>query len=318
MTSPTIVNADNFVRAETDNYFAGFVKNGALGKFVHAREPATVEKQDVVRMNRDTLYSMAVFDLEVGDATITLPDAGPRYMALQVIDEDHYTHGVEHAPARRVLTKADLGTRYAIAILRTLVDPEDTADLAQVHALQDAVVITQAGQGTFEAPDWDEASLGKVRDALKVLGDDLPDFARAFGAKGEVDPIRRLIGTAAGWGGNPDSEAVYVGGSPERNDGKTVHRLTVKDVPVDGFWSISIYNEAGFFEPNSQGAYSINSVTAARDADRGVTIQFGGCDGNVPNCLPTPAGWNYTIRLYRPRAEIRDGKWTFPVPQPVA
>jgi hypothetical protein len=27
-------------------------------------------------------------------------------------------------------------------------------------------------------------------------------------------------------------------------------------------------------------------------------------------------GWNYLIRLYRPRAEIRDGTWTFPAIEP--
>jgi hypothetical protein len=29
------------------------------------------------------------------------------------------------------------------------------------------------------------------------------------------------------------------------------------------------------------------------------------------------AGWNYTVRLYRPKPEIVSGKWTFPQPQPV-
>ncbi len=115
-----IVNADNFVRAETDNYLAGFAKNGALGKFAHVREPARIDKQDIVRLNRDTLYSQALFDLDAGEVTVTLPDAGPRYMALQVIDEDHYTHGVEHAPATRTLRRKDIGTRYVACLVRTL------------------------------------------------------------------------------------------------------------------------------------------------------------------------------------------------------
>lgn len=315
--APLIVNADNFVRAETDNYMASFVRNGALGKFSHVREPASIDKQDIVRLNRDTLYSQALFDLDAGDVTITLPDAGERYMALQIIDEDHYTHGVEHAPAKRVLTKADIGTRYVAALLRTLVDPTDEADLAKVHQLQDAVTITQAGPGTAEFPDWDQASLAKVRDALKVLASGLSNFEHAFGSRTEVDPLRRLIGAAAGWGGNPDSEATYIGGTPEENDGKTVFRLTVKDVPVDGFWSISLYNAAGYFEPNSQNAYTINSITAVKSADGSTTVQFGGCDRQVPNCLPVPPGWNYLIRLYQPRAEIREHRWTFPTPQPV-
>jgi hypothetical protein len=63
--------------------------------------------------------------------------------------------------------------------------------------------------------------------------------------------------------------------------------------------------------------YDAKIITAKKDADGGVTIQFGGCEGNIANCLPVMKGWNYTVRLYRPRAEILDGKWTFPEPRPV-
>jgi hypothetical protein len=51
--------------------------------------------------------------------------------------------------------------------------------------------------------------------------------------------------------------------------------------------------------------------------DGSVAVQFGGCDGKIPNCLPTVPGWNYMVRLYRPRAEILNGGWTFPEAQPV-
>ena len=88
-------------------------------------------------------------------------------------------------------------------------------------------------------------------------------------------------------------------------------------MPVDGFWSVSVYNAAGYYEKNDLGAYSLNNITSAKNADGSVDIQFGGCDGQVPNCLPTPPGWNYTVRLYRPRAEIRDGSWKFPEAMPM-
>ncbi|HEY6842039.1 MAG TPA: hypothetical protein VI114_12525 [Chthoniobacterales bacterium] len=48
-----------------------------------------------------------------------------------------------------------------------------------------------------------------------------------------------------------------------------------------------------------------------------ISIQFGGCDDTkLENCLPTPAGWNYLVRLYRPRPEILNGAWTFPEAEP--
>ena len=43
-----------------------------------------------------------------------------------------------------------------------------------------------------------------------------------------------------------------------------------------------------------------------------VSPQLGGCDGRIPNCLPTMPGWNYMVRLYRPRAESPNGTWKFP------
>jgi hypothetical protein len=49
------VTADNFPRAETDLYFANIVKDGGFGKFIHCREPAAIDNQTVIRLNRDTL-----------------------------------------------------------------------------------------------------------------------------------------------------------------------------------------------------------------------------------------------------------------------
>jgi hypothetical protein len=138
-----------------------------------------------------------------------------------------------------------------------------------------------------------------------------------FGRRGAVDPVRRVLGAASAWGGNPDQDAIYLNITPPTNDGKTVYRLTVKDVPVDAFWSISIYNDKGYFEANKENAYTLNNTTAKTEPDGSVVVQFGGCDGKTPNCLPVPPAWNYMVRLYRPRKEILDGLWQFPEARPV-
>jgi hypothetical protein len=139
-----------------------------------------------------------------------------------------------------------------------------------------------------------------------------------FGTREQVDPVRRLIGSAGGWGGNPDSEAKYLNVTPPKNDGKTIYKLTVpNDIPVDGFWSVTVYDAEGRFQKNQYDAYSVNSLTAKKSDDGSVAVQFGSCDGEIPNCLPTLSGWNYMVRFYRPRKEILDGKWKFPEVQPV-
>ncbi|SOY71012.1 DUF1214 domain-containing protein [Cupriavidus taiwanensis] len=268
-------------------------------------------------LNRDTRYSSGVFDLDAGPVTITMPDPGKRFMALQVINEDHYVPNVFYGKGTYTLTRENVGTRYVAAAIRTLVDPNSADDIRQVHVLQDAIKVSQQATGKFETPAWDAASQKKIRDALLVLSSTMPDFRKAFGTRETVDPVRRLIGTAAAWGGNPDKDAVYLNITPAKNDGKTVYRLNVKDVPVDAFWSVSVYNAAGYFQKNPANAYTVNNLTAKKSSDGAIAIQFGGCDGQVPNCLPVVEGWNYTVRLYRPRAEVLSGAWNFPQPQPV-
>ncbi len=265
------VTADNFTRAETDTYFANIVKQaGGPGKFLHRRELEPIDKQIVIRGNRDTLYSAAVFDLDAGPVTITVPDAGKRFMSLIVIDEDQYTPAVYYGAGSHTFTKEQIGTRYLMLALRIFVDLNDPEDLKKAHALQDAVKLDQHSHGSFVVPNWDQVSHKKLRDALLVLASTLPDSDRGFGTKAQVDPVRRLILSASAWGGNPDSE----------------------------------------------DAYSLNTLTAKKSADGSVAVQFGGCDGKIPNCLPTVPGWNYMVRFYRPRKEILDGTWKFPEAQP--
>ena len=318
MSTQTIpVTVENFLRAESDMYFNNVCKNGGFGKFFHYRQPMPIDKQDVVRANRDTLYSAAVFDLDAGPVTIVLPDAGTRFRSFFVLNEDEYIQFVAYDAGSYTITPDQVGTRYGLMGIRTLVDPEDPTDIAKVHALQDATAAKQAKSGSFEIPRWDPESQKRVREALLMLSSTLPDSRHAFGSKDEVDPIRHLILAASAWGGNRDQDALYLNVFPEKNDGKTVYRLQVKDVPVDGFWSISVYNAEGYFEPNAQNAYSLNNLTAKKSGDATITVQFGGCDSSVPNCLPTAPGWNYIVRLYRPRPEVLNGSWTFPEAVPI-
>jgi hypothetical protein len=311
------VTADNFIRAETDMYFANAVDLGGFGKFFHHREPMPIDKQGVVRANRDTLYSPAVFDLDAGPVTITLPDPGKRFLSLQVFDENEYTLAVAYGAGKHTLTREGVGTRYGMAAIRILVDPGDPKDVEQVHALQDAIKVEQKCIGRFEVPRWDMISQKSVREALLTLAATLPDMKHAFGMEDDVDPVRHLIGAASAWGGNPDKEAMYLNVTPPKNDGKTVYRLTVKDVPVDGFWSVIVYDKDGYIPKNEHNVYSLNNLTAKTGPDGSVTTQFGGYDGKTPNVIPTVAGWNYMVRLYRPRAEILSGKWKFPEASPV-
>ncbi|GAA1061882.1 DUF1254 domain-containing protein [Agromyces bracchium] len=303
------VNVDDFARAETNRMFAALSgQAGGTGKWVHNRVPTPLENQPVIRQNRDTLYSMAVIDVSDG-ASITIPDAGDRYLSVMVVNQDHYIPVVLREPGEHRLHADELGTQWVVVVPRLLVNPDDEADVAAVNALQDAFVLDAPDGGPFPLPEYDDTSFTETRNALLALARGVSGFARAFGRADEVDPVHHLLGTAAGWGGLPSSEAFYVNVEPKLPVG--AYALTVRDVPVDAFWSVTVYNADGFMEA-TDGLVSVNSVTATPNDDGSTTVNFGGPDDGRPNRIGLMDGWNYIVRLYRPRPEVVDGTWTFP------
>ncbi len=313
---PVKVTADNYVRAESDFQMKGYAQAmDAFGKFAVQRTHYDVDNQVTVRGNRDTIYMFGTFDL-TSPLTITLPDPGDRYMSLQVINQDHSIPPTIYGPTKRTFTMEEMGTRYILIGIRTFADPGDPADMKVAHDLQDAVVVEQADIGKLDLPNWDKQGVETLREAINVLSATMSDTSTYFGEKDKLDPIHHLMGTAFGWGGQPKEAAVYLNFYPEKNDGKTPYKLTVRDVPVDAFWSVIVYDSKGWIVKNSRDIYSYNDVTAKKAADGSITIHFGG-DPKADNYLPIMEGWNYIVRLYRPRQEILDGSWTFPGPEPV-
>lgn len=316
-TNRAKVTVANYVRAESDHMFRANMKafGVKIGGMAHVRQPTTPDNQPVIRMNQDTLYSGTVLDLS-RPVKLTLPEVGGRYMSMHVVNQDHYMF-VESQPGTYELTAEKVGTRFALVTVRTFVDILDPDDLAKAHAAQDAIQLTGGGDGPFEAPEWDTDDLAVARKALSDLAVLGLDASYAFGRKEAVRPVDYLVGAAAGWGGLPRSASMYTLGSVDANDGQTPYAVTVKDVPVDAFWSITVYNADGYLEANDLSVNSYNNFSAQPNADGSYTIHFGGCDDGRLNCIPITPGWNYVIRMYQPRAEILDGSWSFPAPQPV-
>jgi hypothetical protein len=310
-----IVTPDNFRRVEAHLIYSDLISRNGLGRFMHHREFPAIDSRTAFP-SRDTLLSIAVFDLDAGPVKITLPNAGERFMAMYVVDEDQYTSGAYYGAGSYTLAKEQIGTRYIYVGVRILVAPDDVEDFKTVYALQDTIHVEQkGGPGTFQAAKFDRVSRMKVRDALLALGSTLTNNKRMFGARDEVDSVRHLIGTAFAFGGVPDKEVFTLKAAPRKNDGVEIYKLLVKDVPVNGFWSVSVYNADGYFIKNLLDAYTVNNITAKKGNDGSVAIQFGGCDGKISNCVPTTLGWNYLVRFYRPRSEILDGTWAFPESQ---
>ncbi|UNK71459.1 DUF1214 domain-containing protein [Microbacterium sp. H1-D42] len=307
----TTVTIDNFTRAETDAMITRMLPIiGGQGVFHHDRELAPLDEQPVIRQNRDTLYSVAVVDITDG-ATLTIPEVGERYISVMVINQEHYINRVFHEAGAFPLTVDEFGSDYVVVAARILFDPSNTDDLAEVHRLQDGLGLDVGAQRPFRAGDWDPASHLEVRDALLVLGRSMGGLTHCFGRKEEVDPVRHLVGTALGWGGLPDAEAQYITIDPRLPQGR--YTMTFRDVPADAFWSLSVYNAAGYFEPGPSGITNVNSVFADANDDGSTTVRLG--DEDAVNGIPLPDGWNLLIRMYRPRLDDL-ASWSVPAIEP--
>ena len=169
------------------------MKDGGFGKLKHRREMASIDKQDVVRMNRDTLYSSGVFDLDAAPLTITLPDTGKRFMSMQVISEDHYTIEVVYAPGRYTTPRTRSARAMSTSSSARWPIPTNLHDVKAANALQDAIKVEQASVGKFEVAELGPGLAGQgARRACHawLARGDAP--ATMFGTKGEVDPIATI------------------------------------------------------------------------------------------------------------------------------
>jgi len=309
------VDAYNFVRAETDLQMKGYASapyNG-FGKFANGRKAYDVDNQVTLSGNRDTIYSFGVFDLSKSDLTITMPDSKGKYMTLMPISQNHDVYRGLNAPGTYTFKESEVGTRYMVFVIRVLMDPNDPKDMERAHKLQDGVKVAQTDKGDLSGlQDWNKEQILAMRKAYNILGSAAISSSRFFGVKCDRSYLDAAMGVAIGWGGMQEKDARYTPTQVAKNDGKTAYTITVpKDVPVDGFWSVTIYNQERFMVKNKYDSYSLNSLTSKRNADGTTTLHLGG-DPKADNYLYIPEDWLYIVRFYQPRKEILDGTWTLP------
>ena len=305
------VTALNYVQARTAIQFDKYLARagGKLNTFSHGRRVADINSRSSKRLNRDTLYSVAIVDISKG-ASIQIPEAGDRYMSVQVVNQDGFTNKIFHGAGRHYLTVAEFDTPYVWLLVRTLVLENIPGDMQAAQVLQDQMSIDSASERPYTHADYDPLSMSATTALLTELGKGISDNAKAAGTKEQVDPIKQLLLAAYGFGTLPESESLLLTVQPNLPADRA-YTLTVEDVPVDGFWSLAMYNREGYFNKNPYDSYGFGDRTAVKNADGSITLHFGG-DPNRVNYIPITEGWNYVVRMYRPRAGLLDGTWKFP------
>ncbi len=169
--------------------------------------------------------------------------------------------------------------------------------------------------------------LQSIHDAIAHIG--VPHngwavIAQTIGVYGNAY-LRRAAVALAGLGANPPEDAIYplllfgADGKPTTGDRSYVmHFDADKLPPVYAFWSITMYDDEGYQVPNELDRFAIgdrDALTFNTDGSLDIYLQSEnpGPD-RVANWLPSPSSGHtgITMRLYAPRAEALDGRWTPP------
>jgi hypothetical protein len=304
------VTRANYIRAESDRTFHNVAQLAeGVNRFHHFREVTPLEKQTVIRMNKDTLYSAAVVDTSKGAAITIPPMPDGRYFSVLLIDNDHYSPRVLYTPGVHRLPQ---DTKYLFLAVRIqLLRPGDPADVALVNRLQDHFVITAASADPFPRPAWDTKSLAALTEQYNrefAKFEQYPEGSMA--PRGQADERIRHLAAAGAWGLFPTKDAVYI----HYNRGRSADRChcATYRVPEHGaFWSITVYGADGYMKRANS---ILNDANARKNPDGTISARFGSNQvcGDVPNRLDTTDGWSFLVRIYRPGPSVLNGSYRLP------
>lgn len=309
-----IVTPESYIRAETDRQFGVVAQMaGSVNRFYHFRRPTPLDKQNIVRMNRDTLYSMAVVDTSLG-ATITVPELpNGRYGSLYLVDNDHYCPGVIYSSGTHELPR---DTKYlGVGVRIQVFNPKDEDEIVLINKLQDQFIISASSADPLPEFNWDIQSLKELTVQYEKASSQHSSWKGMMGPRGKVDEKTRHIAAAAAWGLFPEWDATYLNYSGG-HDYRICHKATYQVPENDAFWSITVYGSDGFMKSDDN---IVNSSNVKLNADGTFTVYFGSVEtcGDAPNRLDTTEGWNFLLRIYRPGKSVLEGAYKLPVARPI-
>lgn len=303
------VTPETYVRAESDRQFEIIVKMaGGVNRFFHFRSPTPLDKQNIVRMNRDTLYSMGIVDTSNG-ATITVPPLPKdRYTSVYLVDNDHYCPFVIYDAGTHELPK---DTKYlGVGVRIQVFNPNDSDEIVLINKLQDQFVIQADSADPFPPIEWDRQSLKTLTQQHEKEFAGFADYKGMMGPRETVNEKTRHLAAATAWGLFPEQDAKYLnyhGGT----DPKVCHKATYNVPENNAFWSITVYGKDGYLESENS---IVNSSNVRLNPDDTFTVYFGkkrSC-GEVANRLDVTEGWNFLMRVYHPGPSVLSGTYKLP------
>ncbi len=314
-----VINNDNFIHADTSRAFLKQLakQNNEVNKLVKDREFSNPDVQDVIRMNKDTLYSRVLLDVSEG-ATIKLPKY-KGYQSALVLDINHSQIAVlegegELKITKKMLTKGD----FVYVIFRTGVSRKDkfNLDYDYAHKQQDAIqIIAKSSKKFVPSVEYDYKKLKSFKEKLLIEFGKNPKknvVKNGLGTMKERDPESARVVVALGWGGLGGDYAVYSSFSGQGE--KQTITLDLPDLKYKegAFFSITIYDDLGWIDTVN---YAINSedMTPNKDGTYTITILASGepAEEGILNVVRSPRGrtWSGILRAYAPKNKDKVFAW---------
>jgi hypothetical protein len=211
-------------------------------------------------------------------------------------------------------------------------NPPTAADAPMVEKIKKLGIV--AGQ-PFDVGKLEPLAATSVREGAKSALDAITTAGQGAGSadvrngwavdrdlgRWGTDYGKRAVSAWRGLGVNAPEDAIFMtarfDGGGRRLDGANRYVLRFDKgnaPPADGFWSLSLYDDNGRFVANKLNRFSIRSDELRANADGSFDIHIQNADpAKEGNWLPAPKGsFNLMLRIYWPKQEVLDGRWTAP------
>jgi hypothetical protein len=314
-----VVTMDNFIHADSVRAYLKELDqaNNKVNFIRPNRVFPNTDNQDVIRMNRDTLYTKFILDVQ-GGATVTTKSYDG-YQNIMVLDPNHSEIATLTGSGTIKLDETMLTDgHHAFIIVRTglLRDLPKKEMFTRAHKAQDNISITyHSSKPYIPSVNYNLVTLDKVK--YKILEDFVKHpqkdvIKNGFGTTKTRDPEAARVVIAIGWGGLSGKNAVYSSfNSTKERCSFTIDKPNLQ-YDKKGFFSITIYNADGYIATMN---YAINSEDMVPNEDGTYTINFLASgepikDGEK-NVLRTPRGkiWTGVIRAYYPKNKNETFAW---------
>jgi hypothetical protein len=295
---PIPVDRTNYQEAETARNFNNWVAKGANNKLMHMTDVTPSGPAPTVRMNRDTLYSVALLDTSSGTATITLPE-GDLYQSAMMVDTDAYARKFILEPGTHDVAT---DTKFVWVVVRTGLEN----GIDEARRMQSLITVQGMGEDTYSSPEYDQESLATLTRILidESIAEDNGDLYYG-NYPGQVDETRRMRSSAAGFGGmNGTNVYKFVETMPNN----VCMQSTFPDPEATEFFSFTLYNPDGYL---MDGNTIINSRDMIRNQDDTYTISIN-CDETAINNIsanPNLETIGYAWRVYGASEEVENRNW---------